>query len=672
MKKFAWLVVWLTGISCSNAEETNLLPVRVVGLFSTGVGYFQHAGTVSGEGRLTLTFQDRQMNDLLKSLVVEDLSGAAPDPVLYPSEDPQERLLERFHVKLGGNPSLPDIFRQLRGTRIQLQHQGELISGTLLGVEQRPLPVAEHILTDWVLNITTDQGIRVVPFKDMGHLLLMDAAVRDDLRKALSMLDKDRGQGYKSLEMVFPGEGVRQIRVGYVVETPVWKSSFRLVFPEEGDKARLQGWAITENQSSQDWNDVRLFLVSGQPLSFTQNLYQPRYISRPTVDAEAHTIVAAPRYEAGLSAQKTESVRIPRRVRAMSMMSEESVQADESVGASLQEPWENQLVRPAGLSVEAENVGALFQFIVDNVTLPQQRAAMIPIIDDSVTVEKLSIYNSKVLKNHPLVGILLKNSTGKHLPAGPVTLFQGGFYAGDARMEDIPAGQQRLLSYAVDQEIQVLDSTNNRETRITSGKIVAGVLVLQRKWVVQQEYRLENRSSAAKTIIIEHPVRPGWSLVDNSALMETTSAWFRFRRGVPANKQTTLIISEEQIHEERVVLRDMSADRLFAQVQGNHFSAAMREILIQAANYRQAVEKSQRDLHENTQQLENLKKEQERIQANLKAVGSGSAFYNRMIVKLDTQESAIEQAILKVEKLRREYRAALEQWEAFLKNLTVE
>ena len=672
MKKLGWLLVWLVWISYTHAEEINLLPVRVVGLFSSGVGYFQHAGSVSGEGRLVLTFHDRQMNDLLKSLVVEDLIGASPDPVLYPSKDPQERLLERFHVKLGGDPSLADILRQLRGTPIQLHDQGALINGTVLGVEQRPLEAGENLLTDWVLNITTDQGIRVVPFKDMGHLLLSDPAVRDELRAALNTLDQGRGQGHKSLEMVFPGEGVRQVRVGYVVEAPVWKSSFRLVFPEEGDKARLQGWAIIENQTTQDWNNVRLFLVSGQPLSFTQNLYQPHYISRPAIDTEDHSAIAPPRYETGLYEQRTESVRIPRRVRAMAMPMMESVQADQAGGVTPQEPWESQLVRPAGLAVEAENVGALFQFIVDNVTLPQQRGAMIPIINDSVGVEKVSIYNSKILKNHPLVGIFLKNSTGKHLPAGPVTLFQGGFYAGDARMEDVPAGQQRLLSYAVDQELQVLDSSNSRETLITSGKIVGGVLVLQRKQVAQQEYRLENRSNTVKTIIIEHPVRSGWSLVDNSDLMETTAAWYRFRRVAPANKQITLTVSEEQIHEQRLVLQQMSASGLFAQRQGNHFSPAMQAVLTQAANEQQTVEKSQRDLQENNQQLENLKKEQERIQANLKAVGSGSAFYNRMIVKMDAQESAIEQAIIKAEKLRREHQSALEQWEAFLKNLTVE
>ena len=96
---------------------------------------------------------------------------------------------------------------------------------------------------------------------------------------------------------------------------------------------------------------------------------------------------------------------------------------------------------------DAAKVGELFQYTVANVSLSRQRPAMIPIINDPVEVEKLSIYNQSVLANHPLNGARLKNTTEdkKHLLAGPVTVFDEGRYAGDARLDDVPPGQTRLL-----------------------------------------------------------------------------------------------------------------------------------------------------------------------------------------------------------------------------------
>lgn len=676
MKKAVWLWVGLClWGGAAIAEDLKGLPVRVVGLFTSGVGYFQHAGTVSGAGRVSLSFHDNQINDLLKSLVVEDLSGALPDPVVYPSRDPQARLLERFHVKLAGNPPLAEVLRQWRGAQVRLHYQGETLTGTVLGVEQRPLSFGKKAVTDWVINLVTEQGVRVVPIKDMGRLELMDALLRDDLQQALNILRQGGDQHQKTVVLRFPGAHERQVRVGYVVETPVWKTSYRLIFPEEGTTARLQGWAIVENQSSQDWTGVRLFLVSGQPLSFIQNLYEPHYVTRPEVAVGQHPRIAPPRYQAGLAAEHSNGARMPSiRSRGMSLHARAGEsQPERMADAESQETsWETQALRPAGLATTAAKVGALFQFVVDDVDLPQQRGAMIPIIADAVGVEKVSIYNASVLKQHPLAGVLLKNSTGKHLPAGPVTLFQGGFYGGDARLEDLPAGQERLLSYAVDQEVQVLGPTKQTESFMTAGTIVGGVLTLKRKQLAHQVYHLKNLGKAVKTVVVEHPVRAAWTLVDAVGLMESTARWHRFRRGVPVGEQITLTITEEQIHEQTMALLHTPSSRLFAQIQGAGFSSSLTQALKQAAALQRAVEEIQRDLNENARRLDALEKEQARVHANLEAVSTDSTFHDRMMRKLDAQETAIETAQAEAKKLRLEQKNRRTQLASYLTRLNVE
>jgi len=113
----------------------------------------------------------------------------------------------------------------------------------------------------------------------------------------------------------------------------------------------------------------------------------------------------------------------------------------------------------AAASVEAialtAKLGELFQYTVPNVTLPRQKSAMLPIITDSIEVERLSIYNAAVLRTNPLNGVRLKNTTGKHLLQGPVTVLDKGGYSGDARIDNVPPGQERLLSYGIDLDVAV-------------------------------------------------------------------------------------------------------------------------------------------------------------------------------------------------------------------------
>src|SRR5690606_4829278 len=120
---------------------------------------------------------------------------------------------------------------------------------------------------------------------------------QDELTRALAAVTQARDQDRKPVVIDFTGTGNRRVRVGYVVETPVWKTSYRLLLDDRG--SRLQGWAIVENQTDNDWNDISLSLVSGRPISFMLDLYQPLDATRPTVVPELYSGLRAPTYEAG-------------------------------------------------------------------------------------------------------------------------------------------------------------------------------------------------------------------------------------------------------------------------------------------------------------------------------------------------------------------------------------
>src|SRR5207237_2994441 len=131
----------------------------------------------------------------------------------------------------------------------------------------------------------------------------------------------------------------------------------------------------------------------------------------------------------------------------------------------------------------ASKVGELFQYTVGSVTLPRQKSAMLPIITDPVEVERLSIYNQAVLPKNPLTGARVKNTTGKHLLQGPVTVLDGASYAGDASIDNVPPGPERLVRYGVDLQGIVDDRRRTKGSDIATTSLATEGRQTTRKYV---------------------------------------------------------------------------------------------------------------------------------------------------------------------------------------------
>ena len=130
---FAACAVFAQNTVSSGSTE---LPVRRIALFSSGVGYFEHSGSVSGSANLTLTFEVTAVNDALKSLVINDPGQGASPSVSYPSEDTLARTLQSLGIDLSRNPGTAEIFAAQRGAEIEVSAPNP-ISGRILGVERR-------------------------------------------------------------------------------------------------------------------------------------------------------------------------------------------------------------------------------------------------------------------------------------------------------------------------------------------------------------------------------------------------------------------------------------------------------------------------------------------------------------------------------------------------------
>jgi hypothetical protein len=299
----------------------------------------------------------------------------------------------------------------------------------------------------------------------------------------------------------------------------------------------------------------------------------------------------------------------------------------------------------AAASIEAMaaagKLGELFEYTVPNVTLARQKSAMLPIVTDSVQLERLSIYNAAVLRTNPLNGVLLKNTTGKHLLQGPLTVLDKGGYAGDSRIDNLPPGQQRLLSYGIDLDMLVTTKPSGVNTIMTA-KIEKGILILKRKRAQTVEYAADNKTTKDKTLVIEHPIQPGWTLVSAQKPFETTASYYRFKGTAAAEKVTTLVVSEELVANESISLFASDYGPLLSYNQNGELPSSVRDAIAKAVQIRRDGLELDRQVNLRTQQISEITAEQNRIRENMKTVAQNTEYYTRLLTKLNEQETSIE------------------------------
>src|SRR4051812_18473382 len=257
--------VGLDSLFAANEAKQDLkpavsLPITRVVLFNSGVGYFSRSGEVEGDARVDLTFPESDVNDLLKSMVLEDFNKCRIAAVSYDSREPIARTLSSFAINLNGNPTFAGIVSQMRGERVEVAvsptaaNQPGKLTGTIVGVETQKVPAGTQTLDADVLNMWCAEGMRSVRLSDVQTLRFSNPVIETEFRRALEVLALSHDSQKKAVQLHFAGDGKRKVQVGYVVEAPIWKTSYRLVLDGENKgKPYLQGWAVVENPTDEDW-----------------------------------------------------------------------------------------------------------------------------------------------------------------------------------------------------------------------------------------------------------------------------------------------------------------------------------------------------------------------------------------------------------------------------------
>jgi hypothetical protein len=276
------------------------LPIREVILYKHGVGYFERAGELRSGETARLDFKASDMNDVLKSLTIVDRNGGVIGGVRYDAAEALDKRLQDFVIDR--QASLAAFLDQMKGARLELRLGSDTVAGTI--VSARTSKADEKFPERETVVLLTDSGeIRTFDLGAASFVKLSDPKLQGLLRDYLTALSGARSKDRRSVYVDAPGTGTRQLAASYMTPAAVWKSSYRLIFGPQAE-ATLEGWAIIDNTSGEDWTNVKLSVVSGRPISFITQLYEPRYVTRPTAELAENQPVAPVVLQGAITAGK--------------------------------------------------------------------------------------------------------------------------------------------------------------------------------------------------------------------------------------------------------------------------------------------------------------------------------------------------------------------------------
>ncbi len=692
-------------VAKTELKQAIQLPVSHVILFNSGVAHFTRSGSIEGEARVDLVFQERDVNDLLKSMTLSDPNSRGNGTsVTYDSREPVERTLRSFAINLNDNPSFGNILKQACGEQVEVTlvnnaNQPGNLTGKIASIEKQKTVNKDGTIEIEILNLWCAEGFRTVKLSDIQRLRFSNPVLENDFKRALETLALNHDASRKAVSLNFNGEGKRRVEVSYVTENPIWKTSYRLALAPDG-KPRLQGWAIVENPTDEDWSNVQMALIAGRPISFKMDLYNPLYVPRPTVEPELFASLRPPTYTGGFGQKEREEVKkaledvkgLERPIGGFPAPKAPAApgggfgggrgadkadgkgnrEAEKALGDRLREQMDMGGIQNV---TDAGKLGDFYQYLVKTpVHLPRQKSAMLPIIDEKIEGKTVSIYNPNVLAKHPLLGLKFKNTTKTNLPQGPITVYDNGAFAGDTRVLDVNTGEERLVSYAIDLGTEVATKTGKNSETITKVKAIRGVI--QTTTLVHEEktYDIVNRSENDRVILIEHPNRKaqGFEFVGESKPVEEVSNLFRFEVPVASKKNLTYTVKEERTVNSSVQISNNPDQTMRLFLSMKEAPESLKKGLTEAMRLKGVWEKTRAEIADADRRIKFLDSEIRRHQESIKVLPKEAPNYQKTLTRLEEHEKELDTINANLKKLHERDATERQAYEKFLENLSAE
>ncbi len=561
-----------TGARTPYTTTGGALQLSKVVLYRNGVGYFERGGKVDGD-TLAIRVRKDQVNDLLKSLTVVEKNGGRAVSISMPL-DPRSWANGAIATLGPGSGSLFEVLDKLRGTDVTLKtvdgdtHRGRILIVEALASDGRPSGPSDDASDDeqdYKVTLIAEQKLAVVRLSAVAGITLHNGDIALQFQRSL---DATAGEGmFQQVDVTIrlAGRKANDLVVSYVVSAPMWKPTYRVVLPEAGKgKALLQGWAVVDNTTGEDWNNVKLALTSGAPIAFRYDLHTPRDVQRTDLSAvgtqrratvsvgEAGYNQPAPDAAPSVSAPATPMAEASRaEERAASKTSRPSPRkpaatkdAKKNMGraggapsngdwgesdapAPAMDAWDGNL--PVGGAVDADalarsmeartraaSISGLTRYdLEENLTVPDGTSTMVAIINANVEGEETFLFRpggaGQGYEANPYRVIRFKNSTPFALESGPISIYSGGSFVGEGISEPVSAGVAVTVPFAVEASLLVASSLQYGGDEMRLVKIVRGVMEIENFARRQTTWEITSQQprTTETTLYVRHPKAGG-------------------------------------------------------------------------------------------------------------------------------------------------------------------
>jgi len=505
----------LTSLALPASAET-FPRISAVTLSTAGLAMIEAEGALEAGG-LHLPVRRADIDDFLKSLRLSDPSSAVPKLTMA-----GPRRLEDTFAAL---PFPPDALSDLRGlmdamvgTPVEVARRGNLVAGALMGTQDTPC-ATEGQRGCVSLSLRLEDGtLRQFLLDEATDVRFTDAADRAAVAQGLEAMRSRARAQMVDVHLSSSDPAPRDISLGWLQPAPVWKTAWRA---EDGpDGVTLTGWAVIENASAQDWEEVTLTLATGAVQALEVQLYDR---------------LDAPRR---LAAPEMEPAHAP--LMARGMMFEAEMDA---------------------APVAMDDGESFSRFTLETpVSLQAGEMISLPFLSERLEEARLTLYRGGSGAEHPMIAIEFENPLPLRLPAGVVTLYEATRgHAGDAMLPELAPGAREVIEFARDTAVRVRESLS--ETRqVQSARIVDGVLVATEQLERRTTYRIEGAPDAARVLTLTHPLRDGWEVATEGAIpgFEDT----RFAVDVPAGEIVSQDVLETRLTRSEVALLPLDLETL--------------------------------------------------------------------------------------------------------------
>ena len=513
-----------------------------------------------------------------------------------------------------------------------------------------------------------------IPLLVADEIKFIDETISKDINKLLGIFLSSLHKSQKKLTIHANGSGKRHIHINYAIEVPVWKTSYRIVLPGQDDeKPLIQGWALIDNTTEDDWENVKLSLVSGMPVSFVHDLYTPRYRKRPEILVDTGSEVKPAIIERGeMFDDKVED----------KAFSDEDIRSFliEDNNLEMKRGEQNkftkeQIKNSIDVLAQGKEVGDLFSYDIQHtVDVKRGTSALVPILQSEAESEPLLIYNPESRRANPMSAVRFKNTTGLTLEKGPVTILDADCYAGEAMLDYMKKNDESIIPYSVELRVSVKSDTTEEQKKYQKVRKEGNYIHKEFTKLLKTKYSINSTVGKKNLLFLDHAFKHNSGDNADPKPYEVTNNFWRYKIELPESGSINFEVNEVIERQESIEVPNIALEEIEQMHSNKLISASTRKKLENIADIAKKLYGLKNKVYKEKEKIKTIGEGQKRLRDNIKALGNTkeeAELRSKYVKKLKADEEAIEKCELNTSQFTEQFETDKGKLKQIIENLVI-